>query len=276
MDKIYILNCAKLHKEEYIMRVGTEQKMTITLGKHFRIVRTEIIKGAVEIIYEFESEYFSRYFPIVNVEELSLEDDFLKNYRPETEKQEKLKRRIENAINAKVKNFRRPIVDPAFDRKGEIIFEEGRIPAVGKSADWWYGAAKDYMTSKNSRLGTNIEYDAFLGVLIKKLIKVYGYSPKEAWFAVCDDSKRLGHYYDSNNALKQFEATGRRNFLGFSDLANTGKIIIKKIGDDRITYYTVGGNYNAKGDEYPLADENVIIKTHRDRPYSVGWMVFDV
>ena len=57
---------------------------------------------------------------------------------------------------------------------------------------WWEKAAKKYKPSKHSRLGTLNEYYAFLGFLIKELIG-NGLEKPEAWLAVCDDSRNLGH-----------------------------------------------------------------------------------
>lgn len=81
-------------------------------------------------------------FPVVPASQLSLKDDFL-NYEPESYEQQILKDGIEGAIKDGVKDFRRPIIDPSINEKGEIFFEFGNKPAVGKSILWWEKAAKN-------------------------------------------------------------------------------------------------------------------------------------
>ena len=56
------------------------------------------------------------------------------------------------------------------------------------------------MPERASRLGIKTEYIAFLGVLIKKLVDS-GWKVDDAWDAVCNDSKKLGHYWNSENAM---------------------------------------------------------------------------
>lgn len=102
-------------------------------------------------------------FPVVPASQLSLNDDFL-NYEPESYEQQILKDGIEGAIKDGVKDFRRPIIDPSINEKGEIFFEFGNKPAVGKSILWWEKAAKKYKPSKHSRLGTLNELLCFFGI----------------------------------------------------------------------------------------------------------------
>lgn len=72
---------------------------------------------------------------------------------------------------------------------------EGQKPAVGKSYNSWIEIVK------NSKwcIGTKSQYIAFLGVLIKRIVDK-GWTVDEAWKAVCSDSKKLGHYINSDNA----------------------------------------------------------------------------
>ena len=68
-----------------------------------------------------------------------------------------------------------------------------------------------------------------------------GWTCCEAWDAICNDSKNLGHYRNSHNAKHQFEDTGSREICGFFDLANTYKILAedKEAGG----FWLAGGYY---------------------------------
>ena len=215
-------------------------------------------------------------FILVDVEALSLDDDFLK-YEPDVrnsiQRIKTTKKNIITAIKAGTKNFYRTKNDPSFIGETEnITFISGKYPAVGKNYNWWEKAARDYAPERGSRLGTKNEYYAFLGVLIKKLIE-NGMSTKEAWIAVCDDSTDLGHYRNSKNAKHKFEDTGSREVCGFCDLANTCKILA---WDSKIQrFWVFGGGYLANGLFYPLTSHGY--RSNRNDNYngSVGWVVLE-
>ena len=62
------------------------------------------------------------------------------------------------------------------------------------------------------------EYILFMGWLINSLIRE-GWSEKKAWFAVCTDSRELGHYCNSVKVKRDFEVTDSRMIAGKCDLA---------------------------------------------------------
>lgn len=225
-------------------------------------VNLEEIKGT--------QEYIDKYFPIAKASTLSLKDEFLK-HEPETEKQRKFKKALISAIKLGLSDFRAQRMDACFDEEGNICFKAGMKPAVGKlSVKDWKRVAKEFMPEKGSRLGTTKERIAFLGLLIKYLIEEKGYEVKDAWKAVCDQSKDLGHYWDSENAKHDFEDTGSRQIGEWCDLANTCKITED---DEAGGFSLVGGNYNNNGNNYPLADVNSINNPNNVYNNSVGWFV---
>lgn len=207
-------------------------------------------------------------FVIVEAESLSLNDEFMQ-YEPKSERERITKKLIAEVIEKKVKNFYRPKYDPSF-ADNAIQFVAGKKPAVGKSYNWWVEAAKNYCPSGNSRLGTRLEYGAFLGVLIKKLVEE-GKSVKRAWHAVCNDSKELGHYSNSQDAKHAFELTGSRLICGLYDLANTYKILAED--EEAGGFWVVGGYCCCFGYRYPLADLSHFTTRDFDRTASVGWLV---
>ena len=127
------------------------------------------------------------------------------------------------------------------------------------------------MPERHSRLGTKSEYVAFLGVLIKKLVEDCKWSVAKAWHAVCNNSKELGHYGNSEGAKPSFEDTGMREICGFFDLANTYKILAE---DDSIGgFWLAGGRYSSNSNNRPLADLVQDSSRNVNCNNSVGWFV---
>ena len=210
--------------------------------------------------------------PVVRIEasKLLLTDEFMQ-YEPETEAQLKLFSRLSEIIPKGLKDFYKPIYDPSFDRHSQIAYVEGKTPAIGKSFNWWEKAAKELAPESGSRLGTDEEYVAFLGVLIKNLFKIpnLDFNP---WESICDDSTNLGHYWNSEGAKEDFEKTGSRRVLEFFDLANAFKVM--KSTDGNPGYCIGSGTFVDEGYKYPIA-----LISHRFRNTAlgkgVGWIVFD-
>lgn len=212
---------------------------------------------------------FDDLFILVEAEKLSVGDEFMQ-HRPKTKREAAAKELITEAIYAKVKNFYRPKYDPVFTPDGEgICFAAGRYPALKMSYKWWVEAAKLYNPERNSRLGRRLEYAAFLGVLIKKFV-YEGKSLEWAWNAVCNDSRELGNYLDSENH-NSFEATGSRGFFGFYDLGNTYKILADN--DEEDSFWLAGGYHLVNGSTCPLAEVSYHYNYIDDFFNSVGWIV---
>lgn len=111
---------------------------------------------------------------------------------------------------------------------------------------------------------------AFLGVLIKKLIEE-GKTVEWAWNAVCNDSRKLGHYLNSENPKCRFEPTGSREICGFFDLANAYKILAWDIGAGG--FWLAGGGCDGYSYVNPLADLDLFRDRDNIHFSSVGWLV---
>ena len=209
-------------------------------------------------------------FVCVEASKLSLDDEFMK-HEPTNEREEIFKEGLTEVIRKGIRDFYRPKNDPSFNRDGTgVTYKAGNKPAVGKSYNWWKKVAKEFMPERNSRLGTKSEYVAFLGVLIKKLVDDEKWSVAKAWDAVCNNSKELGHYIDSEDAKYEFEDTGMREICGFFDLANTCKIL----AEDEDDFWLAGGNYYGNSSYCPLADLCCRAYLYYDDGFSsVGWFV---
>ena len=269
------------------MSKTTEQEWMLTASRGQKILRVEIVNDGRGIKYytipELEckkgqpqpgSKEFEKMFPIVDIEGISLEDEFMQ-YEPQTDNEKRVKASIIEAKKNGMRNFRIPSMDPSFDDDEEtIIYCTGRKPAVGKSPIWWYKNAPKFMPSKNSRLKDDRQADIVLGVMrIKQLVEKEGYKVAEAWDAVCNDSKKLGHYWNSKNAKHELERTGSRQIGNCFDLGNTFKIVKDSVFSD---FMSVGGYYNQNSSTHPLAymrrySENEYINCE----YIVGELVLD-
>lgn len=209
---------------------------------------------------------------LVEASKLSLNDKFM-CHNPGSMNERRFKAHLTEVIQNGIKDFYRPKYDPSFNEDGTgICFEAGKKPALGQCYSWWKDVAKGINPSRNSRLGTESEYIAFLGVLIKSLVSE-GWEVAEAWNSVCNDSEKLGHYLNSRDAKRTFELTGSREVCGFFDLGNTFKFLSENEGKG--SFWLAGGYYFGYGYDYPL--NNFV---HSTNPYSgsdlsVGWIVFD-
>jgi len=209
-------------------------------------------------------------FVLVEASKLSLDDEFMRHV-PKTPEECKLKTQLETVIKRGIANFYRPRMDPAFDGTYNIFFNSGLKPAVGRNGYWWLTNAKKYAPERKSRLGTNSEYIAFLGVLIKMLI-AKNWTMDEAWHAVCNDSKSLGNYRNSLNAYPDYESTGSREVVGFCDLANTWKLLSD---DGNSEFWLAGGHYFSVSTINPLADLRQDNICFDNLVGAVGWIVME-
>ena len=204
---------------------------------------------------------------LVEASKLSLKDVFM-SHKPKTEAEKKFKATLTKVIESGIEDFYKPIFDPSFaDKKNtKIHFVAGEKPAVGKSYDWWKETIKDSKWC----FGTKSQYVAFLGVLIKIMV-AKGWTVDEAWDSVCNDSKKLGHYLDSDNTKHQLEDTGSREFLGFFDLGNLKKMVAADEETD--SFWLAGGYYMFRSRNYPLAYLWQCKYCYCDQFYGIAWLV---
>ena len=213
---------------------------------------------------------FDEVFPIIDLNKLI--GHKLLEHKPKNEQQKRLLGDIQRGIYLKLPAFRAPYMDPSTE-EGKIVFKPGNRPVVGPSPVWWKETWKNFMPSKNSRIGTELHWAAFLGIQMMYLVEEKNYSVKKAWKAVCNNSRRLGHYWNSPGAKHGFEPTGSRKVGNFYDLANTSKILEKW---DASGFLFASGKCHNCSYEHPLAS---LIESDYPKVgdcYSVGWLVLDV
>lgn len=250
----------------------TEFEIEVSGG---RITKAQVMPdGSCKIIVELETTVPWTVDTFVKVEAstLSLNDEFMK-HEPKTKNERVFKEQVKNAIKSGLNDFYRPKYDPSFNEDcTSICYALGKKPAVGKSYNWWEKVAKEFNPERKSRLGTKTEYIAFLAVLIKELI-ASGKSVEWAWNAVCNDSKELGHYWNSKGAKHDFETTGSRDVCGWCDLANTCKILAE---DKESGGFWLAGGYCFDGSlSNPLAFLWLNFSRNDGFNFSCGWIVLE-
>lgn len=252
-------------------RASTEMEIKVSNG---RITSAEVLRdGTCKITVEVNTEGANAddVFVLCEASKLSLDDEFMK-HTPCSGEERTLKKLLEEAIESGLKDFYRPVCDPSLDKAENICYVSDAKPAVGKSYNWWKETAKQFCPERGSRLGTKKEYIAFLGILIKKLSKS-GWSIAKVWNAVCNDSKELGHYWNSPNAKHGFEPTKSRKVCGFYDLANAYKILSED--EEAGGFWLAGGCCNNIGYIFPLAVLNHDYCCNNDCNFGVGWLVLE-
>lgn len=279
----------------------TEMELKLTGG---RIVSAKLKKGVLKILVEEVKEEQKvipevlkpkdvcedvncDQFILVPASTLSLTDDFMR-HSPKTDKEKDFKELLTKVIKSRICDFYRPRFDPSFDpsierifdkktntfvNEGKICYQPGLRPAVGGAGMnyyWWEKNAKEFCPKRKSRLGTKSEYVAFLGVLLKKLVES-GWSIADAWNAVCNDSNKLGHYFNSKGAQNDFEPSGSRGICGYFDLANTRKVLAED--EDEGGCWFASGYFGQASTDNSLATLRHVSYRDYINYITVGWLV---
>lgn len=210
-------------------------------------------------------------FPIIRASTLRIEDPVLQYQPPILHR--RLKDSVVEGILKGLQDFRYPIMDPYLDENENLIYEAGHRPTVYKSAEFWDEKFRNFMPERNSRMATELDRDVFLIFLIKYLVEEQGYTVAEAWQAVNWDSKKMGHYTNSEDAKCFFEKTGSRPVWEFYDLANTAKIV--KYDKSESGYGIGGGSFKEPSGNYPLSTMRVVYNPSFEYEDSTGTMVMD-
>ncbi len=165
-------------------------------------------------------------------------------------------------------------VDPSIP-DGKLVYQKGLPPATGYSQRKWVKILKEYCPSRNSRQMTRTEFACRNLFLIQKLYESGKYTVDEAWQAVCDDSRRIGHYRNSFGYIGNFEPTGSREVCGFYDLANTWKLLAEDPWEEAGGFWAAGGSYYNFSNIYPVGDLGHNCDVDNDDNRGVGMLALD-
>lgn len=210
---------------------------------------------------------------MVNTSEDGFYDKVL-NYTSENDNIQKFIKAIREVQRVGIEPFYRPVIDPSIEGD-KVVYKKGKKPAVGFSFNKWVKAVKAMpaVEGKSWKLGTEYQYYAFLVQLINQLVAI-GWDVKGAIEAVVLDSKELGHYWNSKNALHDFEMTGNREICGVCDLANTYKLLDcsnEEVGG----FWVAGGGCNYYSFDYPLAVLDFSYGVGNVYDCGVAWLVLE-
>lgn len=219
-----------------------------------------------------QSEFERRIDPLA----FQLDADWLK-YEPRTNSQYQTKELFLDArAKGRLHAFTCMAIDPSFDPvTGEVVYQPGLPPAVGKSYKYWVTTFKNYAPERNSRVLAGTEGVCKNLELIRRLVTWKKVSVEMAWDAVCDHSAELGHFADSDNARNDFEPTGSREVCGFYDLGNASKMLAQNPWEEDGGFCDAGGGFNSYSLYYSLAGWSHCVNVDCDYDFSLGVLALD-
>lgn len=203
-----------------------------------------------------------KYFPIVKASELSIDDTFLTyqpfylDYRPNL---------LKSILSSELKlgntfaNFRCPIIAPSYDENGHITFKEEAQPAYGTSLNQWVEESKNFMVTKNSRIGTRKNFYSLLGIFIKILVDDYKFELRTAWDIACNTK-----YAEGIALLNGCDP----NIMGLWYALSGYKKIIR-----RTNSYNFDILNNVAPWDLPIS--NLISDIHQKQDNALGWIILD-
>lgn len=131
-----------------------------------------------------------------------------------------------------------PAYEPSKDENGNIQFVSGQFVLRGLSSYEWESKATDYSPDNGSRMASITTYFLLLLRWLKD-----GHATVEQ---LAEDSKDIGHYWDSENATHDYEKTGERQCGGLDGfVGNTYKIV--KDPNSGSGFSVLGGRYGSNG-----------------------------
>ena len=230
------------------------------------------IKGAIATLERIAMKN-ENIFIRIEASKFSLNDTFME-YIPRTQKQAEFKIALCYGIVKGYKDFWISKIAPSFNAdKDGIRYEFGKKPAVGKGYKWWKKVAKEFWPARKSRLGTELEYIAFLRVVIEKLVDVAGWKIEDAWYAVCDDSEKLGGYWNDLDPEFGLSDTGTFEICGLYDLVGAYKMLAS---DDVVEgIFRAGGTSQCSDIMYPAAKIGLYGLMAAILECTTGWVILE-
>lgn len=213
---------------------------------------------------------------LIEASKLSINDKFMSfdpKTAPETliEPETLFKERLTEVILNEPKDFYRPVFDPSFDEEENIVYEEGKRPAIGKSFKWWEEKAKEI----GGHIATRSEYIAFLGVLLKNLVED-GMPIPIAWSIICSDSSETEGSKQSKSPRHLIEDTGTGKLDCFYDLTNTYKLCKEDEYRETGGFLIAGGLLFGDKTNYPISALGKCYEVDYKHQDAVGEIYFNL
>ena len=260
--------------------ITLEMKIAIPEVKGGRCVSTEMKDGYILAKFEIEEETEKNETSSIFESKLECRIDpnlfageWL-NHQPTTPRQkETLHLYLDAKAKGRLHTFTCMTIDPSV-KDGKLVYQKGLPIKTGFSQRQWAKMLREYNPSRNSRQMTRTEYACRNLFLIQRLVES-GYEIEEAWKVICDDSKKIGHYRNSDNPKGTFEPTGSREVCGFCDLANAWKFIAEDPWEKAGGFWAAGGNYYYDSKNNPVADLDHFYDVDGDNGNGVGMLALD-
>ena len=190
-------------------------------------------------------EFMSLYFGDLSSDDVRYTADG-KRRKFVTEKQKKFRKNVLKALNMPTEGFRWiPVYEPSLGEDNNLQYVAGKEVLRKLTVHEWEEKCQNYSPENESKMATITTYFLLLLRLMKD-----GFATLEQ---VADNSKEIGHFWDSNDAKYEFEKTGERQLGGlYGFVGNTRKIV--KDSESSTGFSLLGGTYRLHGDENPLAN----------------------
>ena len=257
----------KATEHEWVLKTSSGQKITKVeiIDKGHGIKYYTTLDEDDDISMQESTSEYEEMFPIVDIESVSITDSFMA-YNPTTPNQTRVRRDIRTAKRKQMKNFRRAELIPSFQEDGRsICYEVDGRPAVGRTPKWWRDILEKFDSEKNSRMGNILEYDAFLGTVIKRLVEKENYSVEKAWEIVCDS--RINSWN-----LERSKSEGKEIIGKVYDRENIRQIVHGYQGTD---FLLIGSLYEKGSMVSPIATIEEVESPASYYEKATGWLVLD-
>lgn len=185
---------------------------------------------------------------------------WIKTQIPETDEQKQFLKIVREALNNVRYDYWISTIEPS-KPKDKIEFIDGEEVAVGYSINQWIEMFKAYMPERGSRMANLYELFIWYAWRIAKSFWTLVY--------VADDSSSAGNYWNAPGATHCIEKAGARGCGGFRDgQGNTYKLVTHKD-----SFAAVGGRYDNRGINYPVADVDYNYNPNNIPYYGCGVLV---
>lgn len=232
-----------------------EVKTAITEIKGGRCISAKVKDGYIITTFEIEEPIYQSELEY-RIDPNTFAGRWL-NHKPTSERQkETLMLYKEARAKSRLHAFTCMRIDPSI-LDGKLVYQKGLPSNYNLTVNEWKKMLKEYCPIRNSRQMTRTEYACRNLFIIQKLYKSGEYTIDEAWQAICDDSRKIGLYRDSDDArYGYYEPTGSREVCGFCDLGNTYKLLAEDPWEESGGFWHAGGVYDVYGYKFPVASHS--------------------
>lgn len=182
-----------------------------------------------------------KYFFAMEKKEREIVRNWVYNAEAKTVKQQDFLELVKSALDTENEDFCISTIEPSVNDEGELFFLEGSVvPAKVNPIQWW-DMAKKYWPERESNIAR-----------WQQLILWYAYRCAMGFWSlsyVADDSTLGGNYWNSPNASRGLELSGKRKNGGFADgVGNTSRLVLEGNGK----FAVCGGYYLDHGEATPV------------------------